>query len=145
MQQDGKKGKRTQRKTKQPPQQKPLSQEQRSIEERFLTKSEAKAKGEDEPAVAFQKRLEALKRDSRAKLKVVSCLHVHCMHHLIYQLLAWCQCFKASYSCIDLKHEVMLGNGSRWGDNTEYWLLQCISTLLRKLSIARYMSWLVRA
>lgn len=47
-----------------------MPQEQRSIEERFLTKSEAMAKGEDEPAVAFQKRLEALKRDSRAKLKV---------------------------------------------------------------------------
>ncbi|CAL8467355.1 g6892 [Coccomyxa elongata] len=66
---DGKKGKKVERKTKQSSQQKPTPQEQRSIEERFLTKSEAMARGEDEPAVAFQKRLEALKRDSRAKLK----------------------------------------------------------------------------
>ncbi|BDA40354.1 hypothetical protein COCOBI_01-0070 [Coccomyxa sp. Obi] len=66
---DGKKGKKAERKPKQSSQQKPMPQEQRSIEERFLTKSEAMAKGEDEPVVAFQKRLEALKRDSRAKLK----------------------------------------------------------------------------
>ncbi|EIE22110.1 hypothetical protein COCSUDRAFT_42503 [Coccomyxa subellipsoidea C-169] len=66
---EGKKGKKAQRKPKEATQQKPAPKEQRSIEERFLTKSEAKAKGEDEPAVAFQKRLEALKRDSRAKMK----------------------------------------------------------------------------
>ncbi len=70
--QEGKKGKKAQRKPKEATQQKPAPKEQRSIEERFLTKSEAKAKGEDEPAVAFQKRLEALKRDSRAKMKVLS-------------------------------------------------------------------------
>ncbi|KAK9916849.1 hypothetical protein WJX75_007827 [Coccomyxa subellipsoidea] len=66
---EGKKGKKAQRKPQEAAQQKPVPQEQRSIEERFLVKSEAKAKGEDEPAVAFQKRLEALKSESRAKLK----------------------------------------------------------------------------
>ncbi len=80
MQQDGKKGKKVERKTKQASQQKPTPQEQRSIEERFLTKSEAMTKGEDEPAVAFQKRLEAMKRDSRAKLKVFHRPHRRCMH-----------------------------------------------------------------
>jgi hypothetical protein len=86
--QEGKKSKKAQRKPQEAAQQKPVPQEQRSIEERFLVKSEAKAKGEDEPAVAFQKRLEALKRESRAKLKVNSsaclprkpCLRSNAMH-----------------------------------------------------------------
>jgi hypothetical protein len=40
------------------------------VQQRFLVKSEAKAKGEDEPDVAFEKRLAAMKREAKAKLKV---------------------------------------------------------------------------
>lgn len=80
--QEAKKGKKTQRKPREAAHPNQTQQKPRSIEERFLAKSEAKAKGEDEPDVTFQKRLEALKRDARSKLKVRSCAcRPACMYH----------------------------------------------------------------
>ena len=67
--QDAKKGKGEQRqKLRQEDQQ--SVQQGRSIEERYMEKAEARARGEDAPDVAFEKRLEALKRRATAAVKV---------------------------------------------------------------------------
>jgi len=46
------------------------TQQERSIEERFVMKADAMAKGEDDEDAAFNKRLEALKKDARSRSKV---------------------------------------------------------------------------
>lgn len=84
--QDARKGKGEQRhKPRQEGQQ--VLQQGRSIEERYMEKAEARARGEDAPDVAFEKRLEALRRRSTAAVKVFPLLWplpaVHaCLSHV---------------------------------------------------------------